>query len=215
MIFIADKIPSELQGIVKLLVEFLNVSMNPIEVRAPRIKQYTGQRLKMLIPRLLGQRTEAQQEIFSAMRLEPEWDELTALTFFQELEAVDSDHLSDIVRSILRWADSEKLYIYPKQDTIKSFILILLHKEKSYQLLSVRSSGLCEICFRYINKSPFDAREKRIEFLNRLNSIEGLSIFLDSINGRSEISLSALKNEAAIKRFLEVFTWVVEEIKQS
>jgi hypothetical protein len=213
MIFAANKIPNELQRIVKFLVEFLNVPMNPTEVLAPETKQYTGQGLKTLIPRLLGQRAEPQQKTFSAMRIEPEWDELTAFTFFRELEEVGSDHLSDIVRSILRWADSEKLYIYPEQDIIKSFILILLHKEKSYQLLSVQSSGLCEICFQYTNKSPFDAREKRIELLNRLNSIEGLSISLDAIYGRSRISLSVLKNEAAIKRFLEVFTWVVEEIK--
>ena len=215
MIFVADKISNELQGIVELLAKFLNVQMNLIEVGAPKIKQYPNQGLRMLIPRLLGQRAESQQEFFSAMCIEPEWNELTAFTFFRELEEADSDHLSDIVRSILRWADSEKLYIYPEQDTIKSFILILLHKEKSYQLFSVQSSGLCEICFQYINKSPFDAREKRIELLSQLNSIEGLSIPLNAMNGRFQISLSILKNEAAIKRFLEIFSWVIEEIKGS
>jgi hypothetical protein len=215
MIIIANKFPNELQRIVELLVEFLSVQMNPAKVLAPEIKQYKEQGLKAFISRISEQLAESQQKFFSAMCIEPEWDEPTAFTFFRELEEVDSDNLSDIVRSILRWADSKKLYIYPGLGNIKSFFLVLLHNEKSYQLLSVQSSGLCEICFQYANKSPFDAREKRIELLNRLNSIEGLSISLNAINGRSTISLSILENESAIKRFLEIFTWLIEEIKGS
>lgn len=47
----ADKIPTELRRI----VEFLNQQMDPAEVLAVKIKQYTGQGLKTLVPRVFGQ----------------------------------------------------------------------------------------------------------------------------------------------------------------
>lgn len=50
LLFIADSIPPELQRI----VEFLNEQMNPAEVLAMEIKQYTGQNLKTLVSRVVG-----------------------------------------------------------------------------------------------------------------------------------------------------------------
>lgn len=58
MVFVADEIPSELQRI----VEFLNQQMDPAEVLAVEIKQYIGQGLKTLVPRVIGQTAEAQQK---------------------------------------------------------------------------------------------------------------------------------------------------------
>jgi hypothetical protein len=200
---------------IKFLAELFNIQTNLTDLLASKIKQDVGQGLTTPFPRRLGQPTKSQRKVLSAMRVDPEWNERTAFAFFQELEESNSAYLSDVVRSMLRWADGEKLYIDSEQDNIKSFTLVLMHREKSYPLFSVQSSGLCEICFQYVNKSPFDAVEKRMELLSRLNSIEGMSISMDAIHGRSEISLSVLKNEVAIKRFLEIFTWVVEEIKES
>jgi hypothetical protein len=200
---------------IKFLAELFNIQTNLTDLLASKIKQDVGQGLTTPFPRRLGQRTKSRQKEFSAMRVDPEWNERTAFAFFQELEESNSAHLSDVVRSILRWADSEKLYIDPERDNTRAFTLVLMHREKSYPLFSVQSSGLCGIYFQYINKSPFDAVEKRMELLSQLNSIEGMSISMGAIHGRSEISLSVLKNEVAIKRFLEIFTWLVEEIKES
>lgn len=51
MIFVADEIPAELRRV----VEFLNQQMDPVEVLAVEIKQYVGQGLKTLVPRIFGQ----------------------------------------------------------------------------------------------------------------------------------------------------------------
>lgn len=51
LIFVADKVPAELRRV----VEFLNLQMDPAEVLAVEIKQYTGQGLKTLVPRVFGQ----------------------------------------------------------------------------------------------------------------------------------------------------------------
>jgi hypothetical protein len=56
LLFVADEIPSELRRI----VEFLNAQMTQAEVLAVEIKQYVGQGLKTLVPRLYGQTAESE-----------------------------------------------------------------------------------------------------------------------------------------------------------
>ena len=55
LLFVADEIPSELRRV----VEFLNSQMDPAEVLAVEIKQYLGETLKTLVPRVFGQTAEA------------------------------------------------------------------------------------------------------------------------------------------------------------
>ena len=58
LLFVSDKIPVEL----RLIVEFLNSQMDPAEVLALEIKQYVGEGLRTLVPRVLGQSAEAQNK---------------------------------------------------------------------------------------------------------------------------------------------------------
>jgi len=57
LVFVADQIPAELRRI----VEFLNEQMDPAEVLAVEIRQYVGERIKTLVPKVIGQTAEAQQ----------------------------------------------------------------------------------------------------------------------------------------------------------
>ena len=50
LIFIADEIPPELRRV----VEFLNSQMDPAEVLAIEVKQFVGENLKTLVPRVAG-----------------------------------------------------------------------------------------------------------------------------------------------------------------
>ena len=86
LVFVADEIPTELVSI----VEFLNKQMDPAEVFAVEVKQYIGEGLKTLVPRLLGQTAESRmKKIISNKKL----DETTFLehldddgeAFFKEL----------------------------------------------------------------------------------------------------------------------------------
>jgi hypothetical protein len=56
LLFVADVIPPELRRI----VEFLNKQMDPAEVLAVEIRQYIGQGMKTLVPRVIGQTAEAE-----------------------------------------------------------------------------------------------------------------------------------------------------------
>lgn len=57
MLFIADRIPPELQRI----VEFLNEQMSPAEVLAVEVQQYRGEGVRTLVPRLMGATATAQR----------------------------------------------------------------------------------------------------------------------------------------------------------
>src|SRR5262245_15939078 len=56
LLFVADEIPAELRRV----VEFLNGQMDPAEVLAVEVKQYTGRGLQALVPRVIGQTAEAE-----------------------------------------------------------------------------------------------------------------------------------------------------------
>src|SRR5262249_35177531 len=75
MVFVADTIPPELCRI----VEFLNGQMDPAEVLAVEVKQFTGQsagqELKTLVPRVIGQTAEAKRKKGSSGPGEKQWDE--------------------------------------------------------------------------------------------------------------------------------------------
>lgn len=58
MVFIADEIPAELRQI----VEFLNGQMGPAEVLAIEIKQFVGEGMKTLVPRVIGQTETARRK---------------------------------------------------------------------------------------------------------------------------------------------------------
>jgi hypothetical protein len=58
MVFVADRIPPELQRI----VEFLNEQMDPAEVLAVELRQFLGGGVKTLAPRVLGQTAAAERQ---------------------------------------------------------------------------------------------------------------------------------------------------------
>jgi hypothetical protein len=73
LVFVADELPAELQRV----IEFLNVQMSPAEVIGIEVRQYVGQGLKTLVPRILGQTAEAQQRkgrAASSQRREWSWE---------------------------------------------------------------------------------------------------------------------------------------------
>lgn len=57
LLFVADVIPPELRAI----VEFLNAQMDPAEILAIEIRQFTSGTMRTLVPNVFGQTVEAQQ----------------------------------------------------------------------------------------------------------------------------------------------------------
>ena len=205
MLFVADEIPPELRRV----VEFLNRQMDPAQVLAVEIKQYVGQGQRSLVPRVIGQAPE------SKPRSHPErlWDEPS---FLRELETYDGE-LVRPARAILDWSRACMPSIsWGKGTQYGTFTPVLEYKGTAHRLISVWTNGYVQLQFGYMqSRSPFDDEAKRVELLRRLNAIDGITIEDDAITKYPSIALSILKNETAMKQFLETLDWVVQEIRAS
>ena len=71
MVFVADVIPEELQRI----IEFLNEQMRPAEVLGVEVRQYLGQSVRTLVPRVFGLTAEAMSQKGRATGTSMTWDE--------------------------------------------------------------------------------------------------------------------------------------------
>ena len=208
LVFVADKIPSELQRI----VEFLNVQMDPAEVLALEVKQYMGQGLKTLVPKIIGLTAAVQQKKSSGNREVRQWDEPS---FFQELESRRGIEDLRVALKIFEWAQTRGLRIWwgrGKKDG--SFSPMLDYRSETYWTIAVWTYGRVQIQFQMMQKNaPFKEEQKRMELLRRLNEIPGVSLSQDSITKYPSLLLSIFKDEAVLTQFLDTFEWVIQEIK--
>ena len=89
LIFVADVIPPELRRI----IEFLNAQMDPAEVLGLEIKQYVGEGLQTLVPRVIGQTAEAEKKKSTGRSAGRRWDEAS---FFTEIEGRNGEAVARV-----------------------------------------------------------------------------------------------------------------------
>lgn len=178
MVFVADKIPAELERI----VEFLNGQMDRAEVLAVEIRQYVGQGLQTLVPRVIGQTVEAERKKRGS-RPGKQWDEAS---FFEDLRQRSGEKAVEAAKAILAWAKKSVPSIYwGTGGTDGSFIPWFDHKDRQHFVTTIWTYGKAEISFKdMLPRKPFDDGGKRLELLNRLNKIPGVAIPPDGITRR-------------------------------
>ncbi|MBI4505503.1 MAG: hypothetical protein HY691_08210 [Chloroflexi bacterium] len=206
MVFVADAIPPELQRI----VEFLSRQMNPAQVLAVEVKQFVGQGLKTLVPRVVGQPTKPPPPPKKG------WDEKS---FFEALQRRPDTDQARIARRIYDWVADRGLPMQWSKGQNGAFYVVVDHRNKEFRPVAVRTgytNAYVEIELGSLkNAPPFQDESRRVEFLGRLNVIPNVSMPQDAINGYPSIRLSALKNQAVLEKFLEVLDWAIAEIKTS
>ena len=212
LVFVADKIPAELRQV----VEFLNQQMDPAEVMAVEIKQYVGENMKTLVPRVIGQTEEAQQKKSGGTRQTRTWDERT---FFESLADNVSAGEVAIVREIFEWSkNKEKIFVrWGRGGTYGSFIPTLESGGLQHQVIGVYNDGTIEIKFEYIQSSPpFDEETKRLELRDRLNEIPEVDISAEQISGKRPWFYPAvLKSGEDLDRFLRVLDWFFKKVQET
>jgi hypothetical protein len=208
MVFVADEVPPELRRI----VEFLNGQMDPAEVLAVQIKQFVGQGLKTLVPRVIGQTVEAERRKGGSGPVEKQWDETS---FLEALTQRHGPQDAEVARTILSWAKQNALRIWWGRGAKDgSFFPMLDWKGTKNSVISVWTYGRLEVQFQWMKeRPPFDSEAKRQELRERLNRIPGVEIPADAIVLRPRILLSTLSNKAVLTQFLEVLDWFLLEVK--
>lgn len=208
LLFVADEIPIELQRV----VEFLNEQMTRTEVLAVEIKQYAGDELKTLIPRVIGQTAEAHR---TKRPPKKKWDQDS---YFQKMGQLPSPVFGAVARRILEWADPPRVtrVWWGEGRELGSFVPTYIHQGIKHQLFAVYTNGVVEIYFQwYAQKQPFTSENLRKELQTRLNKLEGVEIPDDGLVRRPTIPLTTLNGGDNLTSFFEIFDWVLDTIKAS
>lgn len=142
LIFVADRIPTELQRI----IEFLNERMRPTEVLGVEIRRYTGEGFSTHIPHVIGQTGEAQlnknpraQSAVARRR----WDETG---FFEEVEKRLGSGRTEVVRELYHFS-KENARITWGTNLSGSFSVKFDHVHPTRSLYTVYSNGDVELNF--------------------------------------------------------------------
>jgi hypothetical protein len=207
LLFVADKLPKELIRI----IEFLNNQMSPAEVLGLELRHFTSDKIKTLVPRIVGKTASA--EVKKGIRQNRHWDKTS---FIKELLANNHPDTQQIVEYILdNLKDNVSRYWYGTGKVTGSIVPILDTDTGYHQLFAIYSYGKIEIYFQYyVNKIPFNDLSKRMELLNKLNGI-GLNIPESKIDKRPGFEIMQLADQTRLDGFIEIFKWFVNEIHKS
>ena len=208
LVFVADEIPTELRRV----IEFLNVQMSPAEVLALEVRQYVGQGIETLVPRIIGQTSAAQQRKSTGSDPARHWDEPT---FFDALATNCGDAEVTVARRLLEWGNGHGLRIWWGRGRINgSFFAMLDHPEGNYFTFSVWTSGKVEIQFQRMYDRPGNQGEGSPEVLRaNLNRIPGVAIPESATRGKPGIPLGLLADAEALRTFIDSYETYLRAVR--
>lgn len=211
MVFVAEVIPAELRRV----VEFLNSQMDPAEVLALEVRQFVGDGMKTLVPRVIGQTETARQKKAPTGR-----EQRQRLTREQYLEAFDAEHgepAQTLIRRLIdRTANAglEPTFTHRKKHT--SFIPILRVGGVMLYPFSMWETGQIYFQMRHLKAyPPFDDELVRAELYSKLKDLPGFTVTEADMEGFPRLSMSGLTQEGDFAAFLDALGWIVEQYRQA
>lgn len=208
LIFVADEIPRELQRI----VEFLNRQMSPAEIYAVEVKQYAGQGIRSLVPRVVGITADADMRKSANKGERKEWDKNA---FLEVLQNRANQRELKAAEQILHWAESRNLRIaWGAGSSDGAFFPMLDLDEITHYTFAVRTgwkSAYIQLQFAQLRR-PFGNLEQRRELADRIQKATGTNLSNETLKRYPSIKLATLSQER-VRNFLEVFDWYIEQCK--
>jgi hypothetical protein len=146
----------------------------------------------------------------SGSQMAKQWDEAS---FIYELEKRGGTEIAKTAKKIVEWGLKNELTIdWGKGESHGGFQI----KYNRKSLISVKVSGKVTIWFYRLHHETitFKGDDKKIELLNMLNNIKGISISKKDITKEPSILIAVLLDESSLNRFLEILDWVTIELKK-
>ena len=209
LVFVADVIPPELQRI----IEFLNENLVRAEVLAVEVRQYVGQGRQMLVPRVVG-RTSAAEDLKKASgtstKVVRTWEESEFLAAAAE---AGHDALA-LVRAGLQWMRERGFTASIGKGKFGPLYFQAVDAAGTpVRIANVNTHGQVMVQYDYLVKfPPFDQVSVRVELNNKLNKIPGVNLAERSAVEAKwpGIQLAALTSPAAQHQFFAVLDWVAQ-----
>jgi hypothetical protein len=208
MIFLADRIPSELTRI----IEFLNTSMREVEVLGVEVRRYQGgDGQTILAPRVLGQTQRAADG--RPPTRERTWDRES---FVQELGTRCGPDALGVAHRILEWFDAHdpalRAWFGRGPQSGSFFPMLDLDDGRPFSTFSLWTYGKVEIQFQYMSLRPFHDVTGRHPLLHRLNAIDGVELDPQRLTKRPSFLVATLATGDRLDRFLEVIDWAYAQV---
>jgi len=206
LLFVADRIPPELQRI----VEFLNEQMTNTEVLAVEIKRYgSASGEATIVPRVLGLTSKAQS--VKSQAVGRQWDEAS---LFDDLAKRTTPAQTEVARSFYKWgrerADKEW---WGQGSKDGSYMPGFIRAGTDYWPFALWTYGRIGIAFQTLSTRPVFADEDvRRQLLKMLNGIPGVSLSDIALTKQPSITLDLLVPPDSLRQFLDAANWVAERI---
>ena len=204
MLLVADVIPRE----VKAVIEFLNAQMDPAEILALELRQYTGDNgLRTIVPTIFGQ-TEAARST-KAPTSGQTWTEERVLA---ELESQHGAAISNVARKIVARMHLNNSIVTCGRGKVDGSINSAFYTQgQKVQPLSIYTVGRMYVNAGYCMTGNFADPAKRLDWLDRINKIEGIQLALKE-DKFPPISLDKLTVGSRLEQFLAVMDWFRGEL---
>jgi len=212
LLFVADKIPSELLSV----VEFLNSHMPEVDVLAVEVPQFTGEGLRTLAPRVLGQTQVAIQQK-TGSRTSKKWDEASVFTLMQEKL---SPAEVAFARRYFDWVVAQGWpIVYGRGKVDGSFTPSLSSGGRNFVYpLTCYTFGRCEFRFAWMMElSPFDQPELRMQFVQRL-SLKPEYVIPDeaALTGKyPSVPFAAFTSDESFDALTDTILWYKAEVERA
>jgi hypothetical protein len=206
MVFVADVIPPELRRI----VEFLNERLDPTEVLAVEVKQYVGEGMKTLVPRVIGMTEVARKKKPSGGGGKP-WDEPL---FIEALRQKKGETAASSAKALLDWLKTRVDDIWwGRGAKAGGVVATVVSGGTRYQLVRMLTNG--RLVFRYDwleRKPPFTDEGVRDELRRRVAEIPGIQIGGGAVK-RARLPLEALAKPETMSKVQSVVEWAIRKIR--
>jgi len=207
MLFVADVIPPELQRI----VEFLNEQMAPAEVLALEIRQYVGTTAKTLVPRIIGQTSQAQATKSSGAPAVL-WERDRFLTVLAGRTDARTAEVAGQLIDYLR--DAGWTIMWGRGSIDGSCQPVFRYRNGNVWPFFLWTHGRLQIQFGHLaTTAPFTDRGMRQEIRDRLLRIPDINL-ADDLDKYPSFFLSVLRQPGAIETLLETWTWIGDQLKE-
>ncbi|MEZ6049921.1 MAG: hypothetical protein R3C02_00805 [Planctomycetaceae bacterium] len=207
MVFLADSIPAELRRV----VEFLNEQMDPAEVLAIEVKQFIGEGMKTLVPRVLGQTETARQKKSSGTKAGKQWDEAM---FMAALAERSGEASKKVAEGILHWITPQVTYVWWGTGSKEGGIVpTIQHGRIKYHVCRMATQGWFVFRFDWLfKKPPFSDDAIRRQLLAKINEIPGVTFGEDVLTKRARIPFEKLTTSEALENLKSAVTWLIEQV---
>ncbi|MBE0477294.1 MAG: hypothetical protein IBX62_09375 [Coriobacteriia bacterium] len=207
LLFVCDSVAPELRRI----VEYLNAHMDPTEVLAIEVTQYSGGGSTALVPRLIGQTAEAKIKKTASARTSKPWDEVT---FFGDLEERNSEEEVAVARHLVDWFRSHGFsQRYGRGTRDGAMVLDLARGGHEYSLAVIWSNGYLELRFGQLMKAPpFDRAAIRNGFLEELNRVPDIELAPEQADLYPTLRLALFQDERRFEMLLTAFEWFLGQL---